>query len=248
MARTQRADLRRRADALLDAAATLLVGAGLRELRIEDVARRAGVGKGTVYLHWSSREHLLLAVGAREAAAILETVVTAIRADPAEIALHRYLRRHFLEAMRRPVLKALFITDHADFNPFARQPVQAGSPKPKLIAAHDHLAALHDHRLLRPGQEPADIDFAAQAIAYGFFSAAPLVADDPRFSLEHQADRLAEVVRRSFEPAKPPAPERYAAAAPQVIDAFERLGDEYRRIAYGTADRRSASRSERPAP
>jgi AcrR family transcriptional regulator len=235
VARTQRADLHQRADALLDAAAALLVSVGPRELRIEEVAKRAGVGKGTVYLHWASREHLLLAVGAREATAMLETVISSIRTDPIEAALHRYLRRHFLEAMRRPTLKTLFVTDYAYLGAFANHPARAGLVKSKVIAAHDHLAALRDHRLLRPGLDLADVDFTTQVIAYGFFAAAPLLPDDARFTLDHQADQLAEVIRRSFEPTRPPAPERYAAAAPQVVDALEHLKGEFHRTAYGTA-------------
>jgi len=235
MAKTQRADLRQRADALLDAAAQLLSDAGPRGLRIEEVARRAGVGKGTVYLHWASREHLLLAVGAREAAAMYTAVNAAIRADPVEAALHRYLRRLFLEAMRRPILRSIFIAGEADLAAFANQPARADLAETKLIASGDHLSVLRDHRLLRPGLDLADVDHAVQAIAYGFFAAAPLLPGDPRFSLEHRADLLAEVVRCSFEPARTPAPDRYAAAAPRVIDASERLAAQFGRIAYGAA-------------
>lgn len=236
MARTQRTDLYQRADALLDAAAEIVSGTGSRELRIEDVARRAGVGKGTIYLHWTSREHLLLAVAAREAAAMFKTVITAVRANPTEAALHRYLRRHFIEAVRRPILKTIFITDHADLNLLTSHPARAGIAATKRLVAHDHLAALRAHRLLRQGLDLDDVDYAVQAIAYGFFATPPLLTpDDARPSVEYQADRLAEVIRRSFEPARSPAAERYDAAAPQIISAFERLQDEFLHTAYGTA-------------
>ncbi|MEV0584338.1 TetR/AcrR family transcriptional regulator [Nonomuraea sp. NPDC050310] len=229
MARTQRTDLRERADALLDAAATLLIEVGSRELRIDEVARRAGVGKGTVYLHWRSREELLLAVGARAAVAMLDEVLAAIRADPVEAALHRYLRRHFLAAMRRPLLRSLF----ADPAHPGAHPARAGVLAAKLVAARAHLAALREHGLLRPGQDLADIDHAAQAIAYGFFAAGPLLPAGPRFTLEHRADQLADVIRRSFEPSTPPAPELFAAAAPQVLAAFAELRTEFHHLAYG---------------
>ncbi|MBF6181006.1 TetR/AcrR family transcriptional regulator [Nocardia otitidiscaviarum] len=235
MARTQRADLHERADAILDAATELMLTTAARDLRIEEVARRAGVGKGTVYLHWASREELMLAVGAREAAAMLATVIAAMRAEPVEVALHRYLRRHFLEAMRRPILHSLFVTDHTRLGALADHPARTRLAEAKLRAAHDHLAALREHRLLRPGLHPVDVDFSAQAVAYGFFAATPLLSGDARFTLDHRADQLADVIRRSFEPARPPAPERYAAAAPRVVDAFERLRNEFRRTAYGAA-------------
>ncbi len=231
MAVSQRADLRQRADAILDAVAALTIDEGPRRLRIEAVAARAGVGKGTVYLHWTSREHLLVAAGAREAAAMLDAVTQAIRADPAEAALSRYLRRHFLETAHRPILNRIFVTDDADRKAIADHPARTALAAAKRACAREHLEALQSQRLLRPGLDPVEADYAAEAIAYGFFAA----PQGERFTVEHRADQLADVLRRSFEPARPPAPERYAAAAPQVIDAFQRLADEYRRTAYGTA-------------
>ncbi|MDA1363042.1 helix-turn-helix domain containing protein [Glycomyces luteolus] len=235
MAKTQRADLRQRADALLDAAAALLAEVGPPGLRIDQVAGRAGVGKGTVYLHWNSREHLLLAVGAREAAAMYRTVIAAICVDPAEVVLHRYLRRLYLEAMGRPILRSIFITDEADLTAFMNHPARAGLAETKLIAADDYLAALRDHRLLRHDLDLADIDQAVQAIAYGFFAATTLLSDDPDAGLERRADLFAEVLRRSFEPARTPAPARCASAVPRAVEAFERLAAQFDRLAYGTA-------------
>ncbi|MCC3765066.1 TetR/AcrR family transcriptional regulator [Glycomyces sp. TRM65418] len=235
MARTQRTDLTQRADALLDAAAELLLATGSRRIRIEEVAARAGVGKGTVYLHWGSRDHLLLAVGAREAAAMLDLVVAAVREDPAEAAPHRYLRRHFLEAMRRPVLTTIFSADVSELDAFARHPARAGLRASKPIGSRAYLSALADHGLLRAHTDLADVEYGIQAVAYGFFTSDPLQATDPSRSLEHRADRLADVIRRSFEPSETPAPDRYAAAAPHVIEAFTGVAGEYRRVAYGTA-------------
>ncbi len=47
-----------REERLLDVATTLLVRWGYRKTTIDDVAREAGVGKGTIYLHWKDKnEH-----------------------------------------------------------------------------------------------------------------------------------------------------------------------------------------------
>jgi AcrR family transcriptional regulator len=235
MVRTQRADLGQRADALLDAATELLLETGSRRIRIEEVAARAGVGKGTLYLHWGSRDHLLLAVGAREAAAMLDVVIAAIRKDPVEVAPHRYLRRHFLEAMRRPVLTTIFSAEAPELEAFAGQPARAGLRESKPIGSHAYLNALAQHGLLRKGIDLSDVDYGLQAVAYGFFASGPLQAVDPDRTLEHRADQLADVVRRSFEPVETPSRERYAAAAPLVIEAFTRLAAEFRRTAYGAA-------------
>src|SRR6201996_7809593 len=102
---------RDRADRILDTARDLLLAWGYRRVTIDELARRAGVGKGTIYLHWRSREEVFHAVSAREAAEMADAIVGAVRDDPAEVALHRYLRRLFVEAMNRPVLRALYTRD-----------------------------------------------------------------------------------------------------------------------------------------
>ena len=51
-------DRRERADRILDTARELLLAWGYRRVTIDELARRAGVGKGTIYLHWRSREEV----------------------------------------------------------------------------------------------------------------------------------------------------------------------------------------------
>ncbi len=56
-----RADARRNYDKLLDAARDAFTEAGA-DATLDDIARRAGVGPGTLYRHFPTRQHLLEAV------------------------------------------------------------------------------------------------------------------------------------------------------------------------------------------
>jgi len=47
-------------DAILNAAEHLLARFGYRKMTMEDVAREAGIGKGTTYLHFPSKQDLVL--------------------------------------------------------------------------------------------------------------------------------------------------------------------------------------------
>jgi AcrR family transcriptional regulator len=47
-------------DAILDATERLLARYGYRKMTIEDIAREVGVGKGTIYLHFPSKEEVVL--------------------------------------------------------------------------------------------------------------------------------------------------------------------------------------------
>jgi AcrR family transcriptional regulator len=47
-------------DGILDATERLLARYGYRKMTVEDIAREVGVGKGTIYLHFSSKEEIVL--------------------------------------------------------------------------------------------------------------------------------------------------------------------------------------------
>ena len=63
---TETADLVRPSDArlerVLDAAAELLLRWGYQKVTIDEIARHARIGKGTVYLHFPTKDALFLAV------------------------------------------------------------------------------------------------------------------------------------------------------------------------------------------
>ena len=47
-------------DSILDATDRLLARYGYRKMTVEDIALEAGIGKGTIYLHFSSKEEVVL--------------------------------------------------------------------------------------------------------------------------------------------------------------------------------------------
>jgi AcrR family transcriptional regulator len=128
-----RVDRVERADRILDTARDLLLRWGYRRSSIDDMARPAGVGRGTIYLHGRSREELFYAVSAREAAAMTDAVVDALRNDPAEVMLQRYLPRLFVEAMSHPVLRALYTRDADTLDTFLAAANHGGWRKPSLV-------------------------------------------------------------------------------------------------------------------
>jgi AcrR family transcriptional regulator len=85
----KRQDIR---DLILDAVDELLARFGYKKMTMEDVARRVGIGKGTIYLHFPSKEDLVLSHIDR----IAETVIRRIgeiagSPDPVDRRLRRML-------------------------------------------------------------------------------------------------------------------------------------------------------------
>src|SRR5215469_2386920 len=86
---------RAREERILDVAADLLQRLGYGRLTMDDVAAQAGIGKGTIYLHWKSREALFQAVLQRELAALLQQLDSAVEQDPHNALPHRLGRVYF---------------------------------------------------------------------------------------------------------------------------------------------------------
>lgn len=61
-------------DAILDVAAELFASKRFHEVKLDDIAAKARVGKGTLYLYWSSKEDVYLAIIRRGFAAVLARV------------------------------------------------------------------------------------------------------------------------------------------------------------------------------
>jgi AcrR family transcriptional regulator len=71
-----------RAARLLAAAGDLLIGRGAKGFTVADVAARAHVGKGTVYLYWPTKEDLLIGLIGRAFLRLLDDLIEQLSADP----------------------------------------------------------------------------------------------------------------------------------------------------------------------
>lgn len=204
-----------RAHRVLDAAGELLVAHGYRRVTVADVAERAGVGKGTVYLHWPSKLELFGAVLVREGIAVGREHLAALRADPGHVVLHRTLSESFLAIMRRPLARALYTGDAALLGALASDTV-IGRSVTVGAAAHQprHLELLYRHGLLAddPAADPT-LYYRLAATSLGFFLGEDLVGGA---DLHERAAALGLVVRRAFEPAELPPRDALAVAAAEV--------------------------------
>ena len=107
-----------REERLLDAATTLLVRWGYRKTTIDDVAREAGVGKGTIYLHWKDKNELFRAAIWREQQRYSEEIQRRIAADPQGGLLHRVTIHGMLAALSNPLMAAIIRGKSDIFNGF----------------------------------------------------------------------------------------------------------------------------------
>ncbi|GAA3422576.1 TetR/AcrR family transcriptional regulator [Streptosporangium vulgare] len=215
-----------RADRILDAAAELLVRLGYRKVTIEDIAQRAGIGKGTVYLHWRTKQQLFEAVLLRETIAYVEELLDGLRRDPAMLLPHRFVSESFLVVNDRPVLRALsegyLQGQHRFADAFLRSQ--------ELLASERFYGLMIRHGLLRDDVPNLSYTLSATMMGFHLHDTANLIGVE--VDTRAKAESISFIVRHAFEPPEPPGPEELAKAASEVIDVFEALIPPYRTWIY----------------
>jgi AcrR family transcriptional regulator len=205
---------------ILDAAGELLLRFGYRRVTVEDVAARSGVGKGTVYLHWKAKQELFASLLLREVGDVMLKLAEGMRADPAEVLLHRMMRASFLAIMRRPLARALYTRDIDTLGKLAGSDLLQDRQRASDDLFAEYVDLLREHRLLRTDTDRATQVYALQAAGAGFYFMEQFLPPDPQLPLEHKAAALAEIIRRAFEPPEDPDLDTLCAIAPRAVELF----------------------------
>jgi AcrR family transcriptional regulator len=212
-----------RAERILDAAAELVLRWGYKRVTIDEVAKLAGIGKGTVYLHFRTREALFIAVLLRDSLDLAGEFVEAIREDPAEMLPHRQVRRAYLGVMRRPLLRAMFSRDAEVLGVLAHEAKVAPLRTAKFGLTGDFHGLLREYGIMRTDLDLEAQQYAMTAVQSGFYLVDPLTLGLSDLDLTAKAETLSRIIRHAVELPGTPDADVLRALAPKAIAIFEQL-------------------------
>lgn len=198
---------------ILAAAEDLLQRRGGKAVTVADVAQKAHVGKGTVYLYWSSKADLLLGLIGRDFLSLAAEFTTELRADP-DLArpsrlfpslMRRAAHRTFVRAMLRNDEELLgALTD----DPRAAALLDALGPDALMNTL---LPSWRENSLARTDWPPADQAYALMALYRGFLL---LDSESPETSPDGDPSVvLARAVTALLGPERPSRAQMRAVAA-----------------------------------
>lgn len=204
---------RQRANRILDAAEALILRWGYNKTTIDDIARLAGVAKGTIYLHWKTREALFAALMTREKLKFAENFKQRIIADPEGATLRGIAKHSALAVLRRPLIKAVFLRDQEVLGKLAQSELSTTAYLERLAGFKAYLELMRQYGFAR-----TDLSLQSQvhiwsAISAGFFLASPMMPAEFSLPDEELADLMAETIHRTLEPDRPVSPEEYQAVS-----------------------------------
>ncbi len=222
---TSRGRLKReeRAERILNCAAELILRWGYAKTTIDDIARQAHVAKGTIYLHWKTREDLFWTLIKREEVRLANEIQERIMRDPAGLTLHNMLKHSLLATMKNPLMKAMILNDTSMLGELARREYSATTYQAQLESYKVFLEFLRKQGLLRQDLSIEELTFNISAISIGYLLVDPWMPEDLKFSDEQTADLMADAIQRTLEPATPLTPAQRAAGALAFKDYFDNL-------------------------
>ncbi|MGH1342528.1 MAG: TetR/AcrR family transcriptional regulator [Nannocystales bacterium] len=186
---------------LLDAAAALFVRHGFDKTTVSDVATEAGVGKGSVYLHFSSKEALLEALMLRELHALSEAWFEAVMADPRGGTLGGMYKATLQGLHSSPFMSRLMRKDSTLLGRYVRRPgnvFQAASRGHQT--RHEVIGMMQRAGAVRDDIDAKVVAHIMNMISYGMVSLDGVVPPEEIPSLEDTLDGIAIIMDRALTP------------------------------------------------
>ncbi|HJZ45815.1 MAG TPA: TetR family transcriptional regulator [Roseiflexaceae bacterium] len=191
--RRERSDARENRQQILAAAKQRFAAQGVEATSMQEIARAAGVGQGTLYRHFAHKGDLCLALIKEDLAAFRERVGAIIADDRA---LASPLAR--LEVL---IVEKIGVTEGHLPLLAAMQDTPAGSRRPRPFRGpfdtwvHEHIVALLEQAVAQGDVAPLDIVFTADAILAAL---APPHYRFQRYDLGYSSERISAGMRRLF--------------------------------------------------
>jgi AcrR family transcriptional regulator len=196
----ERSRRQERADRILDAAAELILRWGYKKTTIDDIAKQAGVAKGTIYLHWKTREDLFMALLTREDLKLAEDMKQRIASDPEGSTLRGFVKHSTLALMKNPLMKAMLLNDTDMLGEYASREYNSATYPQRIENYKLFLEFLRSHGLVSTDIGIREQTYILSAVWIGFLLVDPWMPEEFKFSDEEIVEMLADTVQHALEP------------------------------------------------
>ncbi|MFK4088077.1 TetR/AcrR family transcriptional regulator [Kribbella sp. NPDC020789] len=190
---------------ILAAARELVLKRGVKGLTVAEIADRAHVAKGTIYLHWDTREDLLVGLFGRDFLAALDAMTERLLADPDAARPSRLLPALVQSTVEHPFIRALQSEDADMLGALLQHPRSAGLLENLGPAAlvRVTLPVWRRHHLVRTDWTFEDQAYALQALLLGFLTTAAGSRILPAISIDDPGGVVAAATTALLGPEEP---------------------------------------------
>ena len=220
-----------RSQQILDAAAALIIRQGYDKTSMIDVAQEVGISRGTVYLHFASKERLFEALIVRESTLYVEAWLQYVESNESVASMGAIYRSVLHAVNSRPLMAAMLKRDRRVVGGYLRKPntlfrsLEAVSPWDNVLSAFQQVGAV------RQDIDPAVMTHIMELLSYGLVSVddfKPSSASPPfDATIEAIADMLDCVLTPADGGNRPAGREVIRTLAAAFRDRFETIKQQW---------------------
>jgi AcrR family transcriptional regulator len=206
-----------RSDRILRAVRELVLTVGYPKVNVQDIANAANVGKGTIYLHWDSKDEILDEMLLHEHEQISHQLITRVRREHQRVTLSALGELLYSDVMNNAILRAYNMGDTRMLGRSAAvlgAPDRLGISLVSILTRVEYLEMLRNHGLVVTDACSLGGRLAIGAVVSGFVVRSDAATNPVRH--DSCARLLAAVLHRSFEPADCPTSSQLRAALHQL--------------------------------
>ncbi|MDA3645439.1 TetR/AcrR family transcriptional regulator [Saccharopolyspora indica] len=212
-----RATIPDRANVILDQARAIVLEKGYQHTTIAEIARRAGVGKGAVYLDFPSKEALLDALLVRSARALTQVVRDRVDGSALPVSLSAVYRFGLEALLGDELMLACYLADDGALGGYLREKGPQRY-RPRMEWLSDYVAELSRAGLLRADLDPAAASLVMSVFAVGLANASATVGALTGEQLGRAVELMAGLVSAGWEVGGDGDPEAAHRAHSRLLD------------------------------
>lgn len=189
---------------ILDAAADLFLHYGYDKTTVSDIARRAGVSKGAIYLHFDSKDALLEALIIRELMNYAETWLDLLETDPQGGTIGGMYKNSLYALSGSDFMAAIFKQDGRILGTYLRKPDNFFRTLRESQAQSDRLVfvkMMQDAGALRQDIDAKVIAHIMDMLAYGLVGVQDILSQDQIPPVDDVIEGIATIMDRALTPA-----------------------------------------------
>lgn len=214
---------------ILDAAAQLIIHYGYDKTSVSDIAEAAGISKGAVYLHFTSKEALFEALLYREVMAYSESWLDYIEADPQGGTIGGIYKAVLYAINSNPFMSAIIKQDPRIFGNYLRKPKNLFTAMESPALRSDFLQTMQAAGAIRRDVDPQVMSHIMDLISYGLVGLPMIKPASKLPPFDAVMDTIAEMMDRMLTPAEgDPSAAGKAVIRDMAVTAREQLAAMHR--------------------
>lgn len=215
---------------ILEIAKPLLLRYGYSKVTVDDIAEQAKLGKGTIYLHWKSKEDLFYALLAKTVAEIINNILTVVCKNAEAVMLDDLICLFYSLSLKEKILTALFTKDGKLLGKLIDYEASKASQKKKAESLRTSIDLYRRYRLIKTDASPDIQAHIINALIVGVLHYNTYLQGD--LNPQEQLAMIKTVIRNTFIPDNPPpVPEEFHL---NICSGFKELQDFYRNMIFST--------------